>query len=205
MLKTRLLALASVAAGFALGAPVVAQAQEVPGLGDGIVLAGFATIASGTGGDCGNTPFVCLVGGTGTYNYSTLAAVCYSDPAELSATVTTVSQGNPCTVTVANGTFQNTVCGTGFAQGVATVTGEPEGSETANFDIAFVATVGIITPVATVVTSASTLNSDQAEGLAGVVEINADPFAPIPNPAAFQCAGGFSVTGVVASAETSGP
>ena len=75
---------------------------------------------------------VLLVGGSGSYTFNSIACVEAPSPAGL------------CSIT-SSGTYTNTVCGTGAANGVATVTPGP----TFSYHIQFVSGVGVLTGGAT--------------------------------------------------------
>lgn len=110
---------------------------------------------------------VALSGGTGNFGFNSNACVAVdSDDATSSGL---------CNV-VAGGTFNNTVCGTGTADGQADITPDPSdgGTEVVNFHIQFVAGVGVVTGDAV-----------------GVVDIS--PNSPQPPPG---CTNGFTVTTV---------
>jgi hypothetical protein len=142
----RLFALSGVAlasAAFALGGSLSARAQDsaVP-LSDILVFAGAATIVTDNAGvpmDPDAPAFVDLMGGSGTFAFSSAVCVGFSDPAGVSAS----ELPGLCSVT-ANGSYNNTVCGTGTADGNATVAGAGD-TGTTGFHIMFVATIGVVT------------------------------------------------------------
>jgi hypothetical protein len=203
MFKSKLLAAAGLAFGAALAvAPGAVHAQLPPPfvtpplppagtVSDVLAFSGFATIVPPSS-PCGN--YVCVMGGSGTFNFSSSACAGVSDgepvPEALAA----------CSISVTGGTFQNVVCGTGHAGGTATITGEPEGPENASFDIDFAATVGVTFGILTETNPPPTTT----EPFYGVVQIGPNPNTPAPDPTVGQCASGFSVTGAIVAIDVVG-
>ena len=79
-----------------------------------------------------------LVGGTGAYEFSTIACAGVS-------TDTTPPEAALCSITSA-GNYVNTVCGTGTADSTSTTVNEPDGADTTvSYHIQFVSGIGILT------------------------------------------------------------
>lgn len=117
-----------VSAGALAGVPVVHAAD---GDNDVAVFVGQTT---------GLTP-VQAVGGTGTYQFSSIACAGVSTD--------TVGDVGTCSIT-SNGSYSNIVCGTGGANGSATVTENTDGgTDTFSYGITFASGVGVITGGAT--------------------------------------------------------
>jgi hypothetical protein len=198
MFKSKLLAVAGLALGAAFAvAPGIAHAQLPPPFqvpppppvpstpSDVIAFAGIATITSGS---CGS--YVCLSGGGGTFNFTSLACVYVSD---VDVTVPPIDGTDPagtCTVTVNGGVYNNVVCGTGTASGTAVITGE--GTNNDPFFIDFVATVGVV------------WGTDAGDPFYGAVLIGGSPFGTPGDPTAMQCVNGFSVTGAIVALDPFG-
>jgi len=149
--RSKTLALAAAGFGAALCmTTAIGQAQvEVPyGFSDLVAFHGTATITGNTGQgtvpDSCSGNFVCGVGGTGTYTFSSDLCVGVSDGPEVGispAPPPPVPGLGPCAVS-ATGPFQNIVCGTGSAQGTASIT-EADEVDSVSFGIIFVAGLGV--------------------------------------------------------------
>jgi hypothetical protein len=173
-------------------APSLATAQELPGPSDVAVFTGVAPISPG--GTCPGA--VCWVGGTGSYTFASSACVNVSEIDSLSDNPLAEVDTN-CHVT-AGGNFDNVVCGTGYANGNATVAAEGE-TGTFSFSIVFAGTVGIIT-------GAGSESDSGPAWLVGVVQISGTPVAPTPTPPNFgPCVNTFTPTVVAAIFDGAAP
>jgi len=116
--------------------PASAQSVDV----DAVVFAG----ATGS-----LTPSVQLSGGTGSFTFGSIA--CAAASVAVNADGDTPDAEAEACVIAASGTYANMICGTGTADGSATITGtigvELENT-TVNFHIMFTAGVGILTGTA---------------------------------------------------------
>lgn len=174
-------------------APSLAAA-DTPGFSDLAVFTGNAPIGA-TSTPCPGA--VCWVGGTGPYNFASTICAYASDvevPADAGA-VAELTGGlatNGCTVNPAGGNFDNVVCGTGFADGTATITANLGGdlgeTTTVAYSIVFAGTVGIITGTAN--------ESDSGQSwIAGAVQIRAIVTPPTPGaPGQGACTTTFTPT-----------
>jgi hypothetical protein len=191
--RSKSLALATAGLGAALSlTTTIGQAQEAPyGFSDLVAFTGTATITSGNndGIPSGCGTFVCLVGGSGHYTFTSNLCVGVSD--------TDVSAA--CTVS-ASGPFQNIVCGTGGAQGTATVTeppapDEPNGeTDNVTFGIIFVGGVGVVTGNAGLSQGDNTAPLPPPfEDFIGVVTLTPGPQG---DPTLNQCVSGFGIDSV---------
>jgi len=77
-----------------------------------------------------------LVGGTGTFAFSSIACVGVSSD--------DVPPANTCGIS-ASGSYSNTVCGTGSASGTANTSEAGGGSDSVGFSITFVSGIGVVT------------------------------------------------------------
>jgi hypothetical protein len=143
---------------FALGTVAVAGATlsfagplgvRAAGVSDVIAFVGQATIDSDAGVGCdasgADTPAaVDLVGGCGTYSFTSIACEGVSDNESMVPT-----ERDSCTIT-SSGTFTNTRCGTGQAVGTggATVTSGPNGDDVSitGYTLNFTAGIGRFAP-----------------------------------------------------------
>lgn len=168
------------------------------GLSDAFVILGTAAIygdgAVGvTAGTCPDpadvlggeaTAHVDLMGGCGSFTFSTSACAMWSDGDPVLPLETGV-----CSAAV-SATFANTVCGTGGAIGSASLTG-PENA-TATFAIAFVGTVVVLTGTATDTSGDGAGQSD--DSLVGVVQLGpAQGGGPLPD-GPLDCTSAITVT-----------
>ncbi|MGI8609331.1 MAG: hypothetical protein ACR2MY_08920 [Candidatus Dormibacteria bacterium] len=156
-------------------APMAAHA-DTPGVSDTIAFQGHAAAT------------VLLVGGGGTFGFNSGTCALMSD-----VDSTTEPAGSEvdthCSVT-ASGSFANIVCGTGTADGSASIS-STDGSALISFHIVFAGGVGTITGSGT--------ESDGGTGLvvAGTVQIAPDAGGSPP-----VCTNGFTVTTVATLSET---
>jgi hypothetical protein len=182
--RSKIAALATVGFGAALGlTTTVGQAQEAPVFSDALAFLGTATIVGPTTGPLGCAvtvaapAYVCIVGGTGGYSFASNTCVGVSDT-EVSAACTVSSTGR----------YQNIVCGTGGAQGTATIT-EADETDNVTYGIIFVGGVGVVAG------NAGPSIGDPAgnfEDFAGVVLLLLNPGTQ-GNPALNQCVDGFQI------------
>jgi hypothetical protein len=128
---------------------------------------------------------IAVVGGHGTYNFSTSA----SSAIPVTCTVEDTDRdgdGGACSIT-SNGTYTNVVCGTGLASGSATITNNanPSISVSIGYTIVFAAGLGVI--------EGSAAESDGGSGpVLGVVDIRPEGTGGTSG----VCTTGFSVIGV---------
>lgn len=170
-----------------VGSTVGARAQVEAGFSDVLAFAGSAQITSDNDSDSGTAPAVDLVGGAGTFNFTTTACEGVSDteaggPVELPG---------GCTLTVTGGSYDNVVCGTGWAGGLANLSGFESGPIT--FSIYFAGTVGIVTGSATT-SGPAPEGTDSPDQIVGPVLITASPNATVP-PDTGDCTNAFTVAG----------
>ena len=175
---------------------------------DLVLFSGQATITGDSDGAPapGENPNVDLVGGSGTFSFTTNVlpgfALCYSDFIDgdaqlqlgLSVGGIPVNPPGPCSISAA-GTFTNLVCGTGQAAGASVVVG-PDGTSTNRpFLISFYGTIGIVT---------GDITSDVNEPLYGVVQLGPPLNGALPDVGDMDCTPGFTATGAVAAFEVPG-
>jgi hypothetical protein len=150
-IRTGILSLATGVAAVVLGvAPTLgAHAADGPGV------AAFAGQASAS---------VALMNGSGTFGFNSTACVAVDSDDATSSGLCTVA---------ASGSFSNTVCGTGTADGTANISPDPSdgGTDAVGFHIQFVSGIGLVT--------------GQADGVAVIL-----PASPQPPPG---CTNGFIV------------
>jgi hypothetical protein len=124
-------------------------------------------------------------GGSGTFNFNSLACAYVSSPLEWvqpglpTADLDAAESQGLCTVTLTGGQFVNVVCGTGTASATAVVAGEQTNDD--RFFIDFVATVGIA------------WGNAGGDPFCGVVLLAASTFDTPGDPTANQCVNSFDV------------
>lgn len=151
------------AAGTIAATPMVVSASD-----------GDSDVAVFVGNTCGLNPDVQLVGGTGTFCFSSTDNAPVPGVCEGVSTDTTPAEIGACTIT-ASGNYSNTVCGTGSASGSASIVELADNqADTETFSITFASGLGVVTGGAT-----------------GVVQLL--PTSPATPPA---CVSGFTVVGV---------
>jgi hypothetical protein len=180
--RSKLLAVATAGFGVALCmTTTIGQAQVEGGpISDVVALEGTAAIGPTTAG-CPGT-YVCGTGGSGQYGFASNACLGVSDGPEVAANCVVASQG----------TFNNTVCGTGNASGTATITeptsvDPPGDTYDVTYVINFVAGVGLLTGNQTNAVPAS-----DNDWFAGVVLLGLEPGTQ-GDPTQNQCVNGFAI------------
>jgi hypothetical protein len=158
---------------------------------DFFVCAGSASIT--TDSDADSPPAVDLLGGTGSFAYSSITCPGYSDGDLL----TPLEAG--LFGTSGSGTYANTVCGTGQASGAGTITSSTE-SGTLTFNINFTSMVGRIS-------GAMTLQGpDDAFPITEPIDPSTSVVVIVPKQVSgndvADCSSGFFFAGTIELAET---
>jgi hypothetical protein len=180
----------------AIGVPA-ASAVETPEDSLAAAFTGATTVLN---------PPVKWVGGTGSFTFGGAGSCVFTDddfateepgpdPAGPAAAVLLQPPLGPGCGFNATGTYINQVCGTGSADGTATITGGPEGTVTAKFHLDFVAGQGVLT-----VNDPAASDGDGAEHAVGTGFVNITPQTPPPPPDPAQpdfgnCVFNFNVVG----------
>jgi hypothetical protein len=179
-----------VAAALAVGASTHARAADVAP-GEAILFTGTASsVPCTSSGPIPAEPSctsagIPYVGGSGTYSFATgtfLPVGCEA------ADLDSASPVSACTIS-SSGTYTNVVCGTGLAQGSATVSAATETIDVNDYTIAFAGGLGVIES-----TAVSDSDGD-ATAAAGLVDIS-----PVGSGGTAYCTSGFNVIGAAVAA-----
>ena len=165
--------------------------ENVANLSDLAVFTGAATIT--TGDLCGVA--VCHVGGGGTFNFASGPPIGCTVASDVEVDAPDVPPTGSCSITVTGARFSSVTCGTGVANGTATVTGtagaDAGETTTVNFVLVTFSSIGVIIGDGS--------ESDGGDILdVGAVQLTATGVAA-PNlfaPGNGPCATGFNVAGL---------
>lgn len=154
-------------------------------------------------GGAANLPLVNSLAATGTYSFSSSRCEYVSVPDDTDTNARTGEAGT-CDPFTSTGTYTQPVgragtgvCGTGTADGSATVTSASEGSVTVNYHIAFTGGLGTISDNGGS-TESDVDGSNAIASITGPVAITA---SGAPDRATNNCTPGFDVAAVVTASE----